>query len=138
MADIKTYNQQLIADFRADRERGEIPLNGRPILLLTTTGAKSGLRRTTPLMYIADGERLLIIASNAGAPNHPDWYRNLVANPVVSVEIGKESFDTQAVVLDGAEREQTWAEIVAKHHFFADHATKTSRRIPVVALKRSH
>lgn len=71
----------------------------RPILLLTTTGAKSGQRRTTPMMCIPDGDRLLVIASNAGAPRHPDWYRNLVAHPDVAVELGKETFDATAVVV---------------------------------------
>ncbi len=73
MTDQNTYNRQLIEEFRADRGKNGGPMAGRPLLLLTTTGAKSGQLRTTPMMYIRDGDRLLVIASNAGAPTHPDW-----------------------------------------------------------------
>jgi deazaflavin-dependent oxidoreductase (nitroreductase family) len=109
---------------------------GRPLLLLTTTGAKSGQRRTTPLMYIADGERLLVIASAAGAPKHPDWYHNLAAYPQVTVEVGKETFDATAAVLEGAERQQVWDRITQQYAFFTEHQAKVTRQIPVVALQR--
>ncbi|TME01188.1 MAG: nitroreductase family deazaflavin-dependent oxidoreductase, partial [Chloroflexi bacterium] len=92
MADQNDYNRQLIEDFRANRGKNGGPFAGRPLLLLTTTGAKSGQRRTTPMMFIPDGDRLLVIASNVGAPAHPDWYRNLVAHPDVTVEVGAETF----------------------------------------------
>ena len=136
MPDMQDYNRQLIAEFRAGRDQPGGPMPGRPLLLLTTTGAKSGQPRTTPMMYVRDGDRLLVIASNAGAPRHPDWYHNLVAHPAVGVEVGTETFDATAVVLEGADREQTWDRIVAQHPFFADHQAQVTRQIPVVALER--
>jgi deazaflavin-dependent oxidoreductase (nitroreductase family) len=136
MTDQHEYNRKLIEEFRATRSASGTPLGRRPVVLLTTTGAKSGLRRTTPLMYIPDGDRLLVIASNAGAPAHPDWYYNLVAHPDVGVEVGGETYDANAVVLAGAERQQLWDKIVAQYAFFADHQANISRQIPVVALER--
>src|SRR5215216_3991433 len=136
MGDQKEYNRKLIEDFRASRSAIEEPFAGRPLLLLTTTGAKSGQRRTTPLMYVPDGDRLLIIASNAGAPKHPDWYRNLLAHPDVAVEVGADAFEARAVVLEGAERQQVWDKIVAAYPFFTDHQAKAAREIPLVALER--
>ena len=130
------YNQRLIEQFRADRSSNGDAFKGRPLLLLTTTGARSGQRRTTPMMYVRDGERLLVIASNAGAPKHPDWYYNLVAHPHVTVEVGRETYDATAVVTEGAERQQLWDMIVEQYPFFADHQAKVIRRIPVVALER--
>ena len=106
------------------------------MLLLTTTGAKSGQRRTTPMMYVPDGDRLLVIASNAGAPAHPDWYRNLLAHPSVTVEVGADTFDASAVVLEGTERQQLWDTIVASYPFFIEHQAKITREIPVIALER--
>jgi deazaflavin-dependent oxidoreductase (nitroreductase family) len=136
MTDQHKYNTQLIQEFRTTRGKSNGPLAGRPLALLTTTGAKSGQPRTTPLMYIAEGDRLLVIASNAGAPAHPDWYRNLVAHPRVTVEIGDEIFDATASEITGAEREQLWAKIVERYPFFAEHQAKIDRQIPVVALER--
>jgi deazaflavin-dependent oxidoreductase (nitroreductase family) len=134
MTDQKEYNRQLIEQFRAAQGGG--PFEGRPLLLLTTTGARSGQRHTTPMMYIPDGDRLLVVASNAGAPAHPDWYYNLVAHPDVGVEVGNETYDANAVVLAGAERQQLWDKIVAQYAFLADHQANISRQIPVIALER--
>lgn len=136
MADQNDYNRQLIEDFRANRGKSGGPFAGRPLLLLTTTGAKSGQRRTTPMMYIPDGDRLLVIASNVGAPAHPDWYRNLLAHPDVTVEVGTETFDATAVVTQGAERDRLWTRIVELYPFFTGHQAKTTRQIPVIALSR--
>ena len=136
MPDQKDYNRQLIEEFRADRSKNGGQFKGRPLLLLTTTGAKSGQRRTTPMMYIPDGDRLMVIASNVGAPAHPDWYHNLVAHPEVIVEVGTETFDGTAVVTEGAERQKLWTRIVELHPFFADHQAKTTRQIPVILLER--
>jgi len=136
MADQNDYNRQLIEDFRANRGKNGGPFAGTPILLLTTTGAKSGQRRTTPLMFIPDGDRLLVIASNVSAPAHPDWYRNLVAHPEVTVEVGTETFDATAVVTQGAERDRLWTRIVELYPFFTGHQAKTTRQIPVIALSR--
>ena len=136
MSDQKNYNHKLIEEFRATRGASDDPFAGRPLLLLTTTGARSGQRRTTPLMYVPDRDRLLVIASNAGAPAHPDWYRNLLVHPDVAVEVGTESFDARATVVEGAERQQLWARIVEQYPFFADHQAKIIRQIPVIALER--
>jgi deazaflavin-dependent oxidoreductase (nitroreductase family) len=136
MSDQKAYNRKLIEDFRATRGVSDDPFAGRPLLLLTTTGAKSGQRRTTPLMYVSDSDRLLIIASNAGAPTHPAWYRNLLAHPEATVEVGADTFDANAVVLEGTERQQLWDSIVASYPFFIEHQAKITRQIPVIALER--
>jgi deazaflavin-dependent oxidoreductase (nitroreductase family) len=134
MAEQRDYNQRLIEEFRADRAAGGNQFAGRPLLLLTTTGARSGQSRTTPMMYVPDGDRLLVIASNAGAPKHPDWYRNVVAHPHVTIEVGSETVAVTARVIQGAERQQVWARIVAAHPFFAQHQAKITREIPVIAL----
>ncbi len=136
MTDQNTYNRQLIEEFRADRGKSGGPMAGRPLLLLTTTGVKSGQLRTTPMMYIRDSDRLLVIASNAGAPTHPDWYRNLVAHPEVTVEIGNDVFEAIAVVMEGSERQRLWDRVVEQYPFFADHQAKVTRQIPVIMLKR--
>ena len=136
MTDQNDYNSHLIEEFRANRGASGGSFAGRPLLLLTTTGAKSGQRRTTPMMYIPDGDRLLVIASNIGAPRHPDWYRNLVTHSDVTVEVGDETFEATAVVTEGLEREQLWAMIVERYPFFAEHQAKTTRQIPVIALER--
>lgn len=136
MADQKDYNRQLIEEFRASRGASEDPFAGRPLLLLTTTGNKSGQPRTVPIMYARDGERLVVIASNAGAATDPDWYRNLVADPTVNVEVGQENYPATAVVLEGEERERLWHQIVAQYPFFTEHQAKITREIPLVALER--
>ena len=131
---LKEYNRQVIEEFREKRSKGQV--EDRPRLLLTTIGARSGQPRTTPMMYIRDGDHLLVVASNAGAPTHPDWYRNLVAHPQVTVEVRAEIYDAMARVIEGAERQQVWARIVGQYPFFADHQAKITRQIPVIALER--
>jgi deazaflavin-dependent oxidoreductase (nitroreductase family) len=136
MDDLQARNQALITEFRAARARGEEPMPGRPLLILTTTGAKSGRAHTTPMMYVPDGDRLIVIASNAGAQKHPDWYVNLVHYPRVTVEVGRDTFTTNAEVLTGDERQRWWETISAAYPFFLDHQAKVSRLIPLVALPR--
>ena len=136
MPDQKEYNRQLIEDFRANRHNPDGPFKSRPLLLLTTTGARSGQHRTAPMMYVPDGNRLLVIASNAGAPAHPDWYYNLLAHPKVTVEVGTETYDAIAVVTEGEERQRLWNKIVESYPFFTDHQVKITRQIPVIALSR--
>ena len=136
MTDQKDYNRQLIEEFRANRNKVGGPFENRPLLLLTTMGAKSGQPRTTPMMYIPDGEHLLVVASNAGAPSHPDWYRNLVAHPHVTVEVRSETFDALVVVAEGEERQRLWAKIVELYPFFTEHQAKIARQIPVIVLSR--
>jgi deazaflavin-dependent oxidoreductase (nitroreductase family) len=133
--DIKQINARVIEQFRAG---GPVEgMNRDGLVLLTTTGARTGLTRTTPMMFHRDDDRLLVIASNIGAPRHPDWYLNLAAHPQVVVEVGPERFDAIATPLAGDERERVWTMLKEKYPFFAEHETKTSREIPVVALTRA-
>src|SRR5947207_2207344 len=118
------YNQKVIADFRAARDKGEMP--ERPLVLLTTTGAKSGKTHTTPVRAFYDGDRLYVIASKGGAPSDPDWFRNLTAHPEVTVETPKETFKAHAVVTSGDERERLWTQAVAIEPGFGEYETKTT------------
>jgi deazaflavin-dependent oxidoreductase (nitroreductase family) len=130
---MKAHNRRTIEEFRAaGGSAGE-----RPMLLLTTTGARSSQPHTTPLMYVPDGDRLLVIASNAGAPSHPDWFYNLCARPEVTVEVAGEIYQATAVVTGGAERDRLFADIAENYPFFTDHQARVSRQIPVVALVRN-
>lgn len=127
------YNQQLIETFRAND--GKVPGWNR-LLLLTTTGAKSGQPRTSPLAYSTDGDRLVVAASKGGAPTNPDWYHNLLANPVVTVEVGSERFQARAHVTEGQERDRVYAQHAEQMPGFAEYAKKTTRKIPAVLLER--
>ena len=136
MADRNDWNRQTIEAFRANGGKVGGVWEGRPLLLLTTTGAKSGKHYTTPMMYLPDGNRLLVFASKAGAPTDPDWYRNLVAHPEVTVEVGPETYQATATVLTGEERDRLYAKQAGLYPQFADYEQKTTRKIPVVALER--
>ena len=132
--DVKDVNRRVIEQFRAG---GEIEgMHRDRLVLLTTTGARTGREHTTPMMFVADGDRVLVLASNAGAPADPDWYRNLAAHPDVTVEIGDERYAATATTLTGEEYDRKWGEIKEKYPFFADHEVKAGRTIPVVALTR--
>lgn len=135
MTDRNDYNRRLIEEFRANGGKVAGPWT-MPLLLLTTTGAKSGERHTTPMGYIPNDDHLIVIASNLGAPVHPDWYHNLRAHPQVTVEVGSETFDAAAIVMEGEEQHQLWTRIVEAYPFFAEHQAKTVRQIPVIALSR--
>ena len=124
-------NIRVIEEFRASG--GNL---SRPTLLLTTVGAKSGRTHTTPLNFSRDGERLFVIASKGGSPSHPDWYYNLLANPRVTVEVGSETFEASASVLEGEERRQAFDRQASNMPFFANYEKTTAREIPVVALER--
>jgi deazaflavin-dependent oxidoreductase (nitroreductase family) len=133
VADPKETNRAVIEQFRAG---GEIPgMHRDRLLLLTTVGARTGREHTTPMMFHRHGDRLLVMASNVGAPKHPDWYLNLVASPEVTVEVGDETYQAVAVPTGGEERERLWSVIKERYPFFADHEAKTDRVIPVVALE---
>ena len=106
------------------------------MILLTHKGAKSGKEYTTPLVYSRDGDAVVIIASKAGAPDDPQWFRNLVANPDVTVEIGTDRFAARARVAEGAERDRLYDAQAALMPNFKEYADKTTRRIPVVVLDR--
>ena len=134
--DRNAYNRALIQDYRAHGKVTSGPHAGRPILLVTTTGAKSGLPRTTPLVHTKDGDRLVVIASKGGAPTHPDWYHNLVANPEVTVELGNDKFKARASIAEGQERERLYNQQGALMPGFAEYQKNTTRQIPVVVLER--
>jgi deazaflavin-dependent oxidoreductase (nitroreductase family) len=130
------FNEQIIAEFRANGGKVGGPFAGAPMLLLETTGAKSGIHRTTPLVYLPDGDRFVIIASKGGAPTNPAWYHNLVAHPETTIEVGTETIPVTAVVLTGEERDRLYAKQAGLRPAFAEYQTRTSRRIPVIALQR--
>jgi len=136
MTNPSDYNQRLIEEFRANGGTVTGTFAGRPLLLLTTTGARSGERRTTPLVYSRDGDRYVIIASMGGAPKHPAWFHNVVANPEVTLEVGTETFVARAAVAEGAERDRLYAAQAEMMPAFNDYAARTTRVIPVVVLER--
>ena len=136
MADRQDWNRQTIEAFRSNGGKVGGMWEGRPLLLLTTTGARSGQRRTNPVMYLADGDRLLIFASKGGAPGNPDWYYNLLAHPQVTVEVGTETYEATASVLSGEERDRLYARQAELYPQFADYQARTTRKIPVIALQR--
>jgi deazaflavin-dependent oxidoreductase (nitroreductase family) len=136
MSSPNDFNRNLIAEYRANAGVVTGPFAGRPLLLLTTIGAKSGQPRTSPLVYTTDGDRIVIIASKGGAPTSPDWYHNIVANPEVTVELGREKFQARATIATGEKRQRLYDAQAAIMPAFADYQQKTSRQIPVVVLER--
>ncbi|HEY4025655.1 MAG TPA: nitroreductase family deazaflavin-dependent oxidoreductase [Candidatus Dormibacteraeota bacterium] len=130
-ADPIGVNRQIVDEYRANG--GNVAQFGGPsrMLLLTTTGARTGQMRTTPMMYLTDGDRLVVYASNMGSRRHPAWYHNLLAHPDVSVEVGSERFDATAVATDGETRERLW-----RLFPFPEHQSQTRRQIPVIVLTR--
>jgi deazaflavin-dependent oxidoreductase (nitroreductase family) len=130
------WNQKIIDEFRANAGKVGGMFAHADLLLLTTTGAKTGRRLTSPLMYNTDGDRLLVFASKGGAPSNPAWYHNLLANPQVTVEVGTETFEARAVPVTGEERDRLYSHHAAQYPQFAEYQTKTSRTIPVIALER--
>ena len=136
VAQMLDFNNKIIEEFRANEGKVTGPFSGAPLLLLTTTGAKSGVTRTTPLAYSAAGDRLIIIASYAGGPRHPAWFLNLRANPEVTIELPNETFTTNVVITEGEERQRLFDQQAAKMPNFAEYQAKTSRQIPVVVIPR--
>jgi deazaflavin-dependent oxidoreductase (nitroreductase family) len=135
MAGPDDWNRKIIEEFRANG--GEVAAFRRqPLLLLTHTGARTGTTRTNPLAYFADGDRYVIVASKGGAPTNPDWYHNLLANPMASVELGTETFDVTAEEASPEERERLWAMITDRNSAFAEYEGTTDRTIPVMILRR--
>jgi deazaflavin-dependent oxidoreductase (nitroreductase family) len=135
MAGEDDWNSRVIAEFRANGGKVGGPFEGSPLLLLHTTGAKSGQERVTPVMYRTVGDSYAVFASKAGAPNNPAWYHNLLANPAVRAEIGTKTVPLTARVADDTERDRLWTEQKTDYPGFAEYETKTTRRIPVVILK---
>jgi deazaflavin-dependent oxidoreductase (nitroreductase family) len=136
MPDMNEFNRAVIEEFRANGGKVGGRFEGAPVLLLSTTGAQSGERRTTPVMYLPDGERWVIFASKAGAPTNPAWYHNLLANPSATIEVGGDTVEVDATVTSGEERERLFDRQAESYPQFGEYAQKTTRQIPVVALAR--
>ncbi|MFG2013744.1 nitroreductase/quinone reductase family protein [Actinomadura geliboluensis] len=132
------WNRQVIEEFRGNGGRVGGPFEGADLLLLTSTGRKTGEPRTTPLGYMADGDRLLVFASNAGQPHDPAWYHNVRADPRVTVEVGTETFEGVALPVEGEERDRLYALQGERVPAYAEYQRQTSRVIPVVAVHRGH
>ena len=136
MADAATdWNQKIIDEFRANEGRVGGGFAGAPLLLLHTTGAKSGRERISPVMYLREDSRTYVFASKAGADTHPDWYHNLLANPEVTAEIGTETHTATATPLPDPDRARIYARQSELYPRFAEYQEKTRRPIPVVELK---
>jgi deazaflavin-dependent oxidoreductase (nitroreductase family) len=135
-ADLNELNQQVIKEFRANQGQVGGQYANRPLLLLTTTGAKSSRALTRPLAYTRDGERLVVIASFGGGPKNPSWYHNLVANPEATVEVGSERFRVKARVTTGEERQRLYNRQAEQMPNFAEYQKKTTRQLPVIVLTR--
>ncbi len=133
--DPNDWNQKIIEEFRANGGRVGPPFEAMTLLLLHTTGAKSGQGRVHPVAYRADGDNLVVFASKGGAPDNPAWYHNLMAHPRVQVEVGAETRDVEARVAAGDERQRLWDAQKAEFPGFADYERKTTRQIPVVVLQ---
>jgi deazaflavin-dependent oxidoreductase (nitroreductase family) len=128
------WNAGIVDEFRANEGQVGGMFEGAPLLILHTTGAKSGQQREIPLMYLDYSDRLFVFASKAGAHSHPDWYFNAKANPGVEVEIGTDKVEKTAVELDAAERDAIYTEQVSRYPQFGEYAAGTDRTIPVIEL----
>lgn len=137
MSEVSDWNTKIIEEFRSNEGRVGGSFEGAPVLLLTTTGAKTGQSRVNPMMYLAEDGNVYVFASKAGAPTNPDWYHNLVANPKVGVELGTERFDATARVITGDERDRIYTKQAELYPGFAEYQEKTDRVIPVVAIDRT-
>jgi deazaflavin-dependent oxidoreductase (nitroreductase family) len=136
MSDANDFNTTIIEEFRAKDGKVGGPFEGAPVLLLHTKGAKTGLERVNPLVYQQVGDDIAIFASKGGAPSHPDWYRNVVANPDVTVEIGPDTIPMRAHVASADERAPIWEKQKQDMPGFAAYEAATDREIPVVVLRR--
>jgi deazaflavin-dependent oxidoreductase (nitroreductase family) len=137
MSEANDWNKNVIEEFRANSGKVGGPFAGAPLLLLHTRGAKSGEPRVNPMMYQADGDRLIVFASYGGAPKNPAWFHNLFSGGPASVEVGTETFDVTARTTEGAEREKYWSKQKQDYPGFAGYEQKTTRQIPVVVLERA-
>jgi deazaflavin-dependent oxidoreductase (nitroreductase family) len=129
-------NANVIEEFRANQGRLGGMFDSMQLLLLTSTGAKTGRPFTKPLAYTKDGDRYVIVASFGGAPTHPAWYHNLVAHPEVTVEVGADKFPAHATLTTGEERERLFNQHAAQYPQFNDYKAKTTRELPVFVLER--
>jgi deazaflavin-dependent oxidoreductase (nitroreductase family) len=134
MSDVNEWNKKVIEEFRANEGRVGGNFEGKTLLLLHTKGAKSQQERINPVACFKDGERLVVIASKSGAPTHPDWYYNIVADSLVTVEVGTEKFQAHASVSEEPERTRLFGLMVDVMPGFAEYQNKTERVIPVIVL----
>ena len=135
MSDVRDFNATIIEEFRANGGAVGGQFAGAPMLLLHSTGAKSGKERVNPMMYQEVGDHYAVFASKAGAPTNPDWFHNVVAHPDATIEIGTETVPVRARVAAGAERDAIWAIQKDRYPGFADYERSTDREIPVVILE---
>lgn len=136
MSELNEFNKKVIEEFRANQGKVGGQMENMPVMLLTMTGAKTGRTITKPLVYTQDGDRIVVIASFAGAPKNPAWHNNLVANPEATVEIGTEKFRVRAEVTSGEERQRLFDAQAKQLPIFNDYQKKTDRQIPVFVLNR--
>jgi deazaflavin-dependent oxidoreductase (nitroreductase family) len=135
--DFHAFNAGVVDQFRATHGQVTGDFAGWPLVLITHRGAKSGKEYTTPLVYTRDGDHVVIIASKGGAPDDPQWFRNLLANPDITVEIGADTYPARARVAEGDERERLYRAQADAMPNFDEYAAKTSRLIPVVVIERT-
>ena len=131
------FTTRIIEEFRANEGRVGAPFQGATLLLLHTTGARSGEERVSPVAYLRVGDELAIFGSKAGAPSNPAWFHNLVAHPAATVEVGTETYPVTARFAEGTERDAIWARQKEVMPGFAEYETRTTRTIPVVLLRRA-
>jgi deazaflavin-dependent oxidoreductase (nitroreductase family) len=135
--DYEAFTRNLKAELRAkDGVVQSGPLAGRPLMILTTTGAKSGEPREAVITYTREGDRYVIVASKSGAPTNPQWYHNLLANPQATVEAGGETFQARATEVTGAERDRLYEQHAEERPEFKDYPSQTTRVIPIFTLER--
>ena len=137
MSERDDWNARIIEEFRESGGSVGGPFEGAPLLLLHTTGAKSGRERVNPVMYQVTGEAVAVFASKGGADTNPDWYHNLRAHSRATVELGNDTFDVEARVAEGEERQRIWERQKREWPAFGDYEHKTPRHIPVVILERA-
>jgi len=134
--DPEAFTRALIADVRENGRPTSGPMAGRPLMVLTTTGAKTGEPRTVVVTFTRDGDAYVVAGSKSGAPTDPYWFRNLRSNPVVRVEADRQAFEARATEVEGADREQLWERHVAERPEFGDYPEKAGRVIPMARLRR--
>jgi len=128
------WNKQIIEEFRKNHGKVGGQFEGAPVLLVHSTGAKSGKSRVNPVMYLKDGDRFLVFASKGGAPTNPDWYHNLKAHPNVKIEVGDKTIDVHVEEIKGPEHDRLYAKQASLYPNFGEYQRNTKRIIPVIAL----
>lgn len=136
MGGFNDFNKNIMKEFHDNDGKVGGPFAGADVLILTTTGARSGQTRWNPLVYSKDGDRFVIVASKGGAPTSPDWYHNLVASPSAVIEVGTDVISVESTIAAGAERNRLYAQHAARMPQFLQYAKNTTRTIPVVVLTR--